>query len=309
MRNMKNIEVIERKGIGHPDTIADDLSERLSEELFREYKKVYGSPKHYNVDKTMVCAGEIQNNKFTNPVKIVFAGQYTKLKNIDDILEKTVKDILSFEIKKGMKYEVYNFLNQGSPDLNDIFACQKANDTSFAVGLPESKNEKLVKEIGNYIDNLHKTDKHIGRDNKVMFVFDGKEKHIYIALAFINNFKSKEEYFKYKKQLEEKLKAKFKIKNIQINIGDTKELQFLTKTGTSLEMGDSGATGRGNRRNGLITPTRPMTLEAYYGKNKITHIGRTYQDLAITMARKKKKNILLLNKIGGDIKKPIVFEI
>ena len=74
-------------------------------------------------------------------------------------------------------------------------------------------------------------------------------------------------------------------------------------------MGDSGATGRGNRRNGLITPTKPMTLEAYYGKNPITHIGRTYQDLAIDMAKKKKKDILLLNKIGGDIKKPMIFEI
>ena len=117
------------------------------------------------------------------------------------------------------------------------------------------------------------------------------------------------EYFDYKKQLAEKLKQKFKIKNLHINIGDTKETQFITKTGTSLEMGDSGATGRGNRRNGLITPTKPMTLEAYYGKNPITHIGRTYQDLAIEMAKKRKKNILLLNKIGGDIKKPMIFEI
>lgn len=303
------IEVIERKGIGHPDTIADNLSEKLSEVLFKEYKKLYGNPKHYNVDKTMVCAGEIQKGKFTTPVKIVFAGQYTKLKNIDSVLEKVIKETLAFEIDKGMKYEIYNFLNQGSPDLNDIFACKKANDTSFAVGLPETKNEKLVMDIGNYIDNLHKADKHIGTDNKVMFSFDGRDKNIYIALAFIDNFKTKEEYFKYKKQLEEKLKKKFKIKNIHINIGDTKETQFLTKTGTSLEMGDSGATGRGNRRNGLITPTRPMTLEAYCGKNKITHIGRTYQDLAIEMAKKKKKDILLLNRIGGDIKKPIVFEI
>lgn len=303
------VEVIERKGIGHPDTIADNLSERLSEKLFKEYIKIAGGPKHYNVDKTMVCAGEINRGKFTSPVKIVFAGQYTKLKNIDEILEKTIKEVLSFEIDNGMKYEVYNFLNHGSPDLNDIFACKKANDTSFAVGLPESKNEKLVKDIGNYIDNLHKTDKHIGTDNKVMFAFDGKDKSVFIALAFMDNFKSKAEYFKYKTQLEEKLKTKFKLKNIQINIGDTKDTQFLTKTGTSLEMGDSGATGRGNRRNGLITPTRPMTLEAYYGKNKITHIGRTYQDLALTMAKKKKKDILLLNKIGGDIKKPIIFEI
>ncbi|HOW29768.1 MAG TPA: methionine adenosyltransferase [archaeon] len=299
------IEVIERKGIGHPDTIADNLSEKLSKALLKEY----GTMKHYNVDKTMVCAGEIEKGKFKTPVKIVFAGQYTKVKNIDKILESVVKETLDFEIKNGLKYKVYNFLNQGSPDLNDIFACKKANDTSFAVGHQETNNEKLVLDIGKYIDNLHKTGKHIGTDNKVMFTYDGKEKSVYIALAFLDSFKTTKEYFEYKKQLEKELKQKFKIKNLYINIGDTKEAQFITKTGTSLEMGDSGATGRGNRRNGLITPTKPMTLEAYYGKNPITHIGRTYQDLAIEMAKKKNKNILLLNKIGGDIKKPIVFEI
>jgi len=299
------IEVIERKGIGHPDTIADNLSEGLSKKLLKEYGRV----KHYNVDKTMVCAGEIEKEKFKTPVRIVFAGQYTKIKNIDSILEDVVKETLVFEIKNGLEYKIYNFLNQGSPDLNDIFACKKANDTSFAVGYPETENEKLVKSIGSYIDHLHKTDKHIGTDNKVMFAFDGKEKSVYIALAFLDSFKDTKEYFDNKKQLEEKLKQKFKIKNLNINIGDTKETQFITKTGTSLEMGDSGATGRGNRRNGLITPTKPMTLEAYYGKNPITHIGRTYQDLAIEMAKKKKKDILLLNKIGGDIKKPMIFEI
>lgn len=299
------IEVIERKGIGHPDTIADNLSEELSKKLLKEYRTM----KHYNVDKTMVCAGEIEKGKFKTPVRIVFAGQYTKIKNIDSILEDVVKEILAFEIKNGLKYKIYNFLNQGSPDLNDIFACKKANDTSFAVGYLETESEKLVKSIGSYIDNLHKTDKHIGTDNKVMFTFDGKEKSVYIALAFLDSFKSTKEYFDYKKQLAEKLKQKFKIKNLNINIGDTKETQFITKTGTSLEMGDSGATGRGNRRNGLITPTKPMTLEAYYGKNPITHIGRTYQDLAIEMAKKRKKDILLLNKIGGDIKKPMTFEI
>lgn len=299
------IEIIERKGIGHPDTIADNLSEALSNALRKEYK----THKHYNVDKTMVCAGEITRGKITGPVKIVFAGQYTKVRNIDLILKKIVKEILAFEIKNGLEYEIYNFLNQGSPDLNDIFSCKKANDTSFAVGYKETENEKLVLKLGKYIDDLSKTEKKIGTDNKIMFIDDSKEKTIYIALAFLDKFKTTEEYFKYKKEIEEKIKQKFKIKKLYINIGDTKKTQFITKTGSSLEMGDSGATGRGNRRNGLITPTKPMTLEAYYGKNPVTHIGRTYQDLAIKMAKNKTKPILLLNKIGGDIKKPMIYEI
>lgn len=87
---------------------------------------------------------KIEKNVFKSPVKIVFAGQYTKLKNINKILEKVVKETLKFEIKNGLKYEIHNFLNQGSPDLNDIFDCKKAKDTSFSVGYKETKNEKFV---------------------------------------------------------------------------------------------------------------------------------------------------------------------
>jgi len=302
---MKKIEIIERKGIGHPDTIADNLSESLAQKL----NKIYNSKKHYNVDKVMVCAGEIKNNNFIKPVKIVFAGQYTKLKNISKILKDTVKEILFSEIKNGLKYKIYNFLNEGSKDLNYVFNNNKANDTSFSVGHLETDNEKLVKKIGTYLDTRHITNKNIGTDNKIMFIDDTKLKTIYIALAFLNNFKDKKDYFKIKSILEEKIKNKFNIDNVYINLADTNESQFITKTGTSLEMGDSGATGRGNRRNGLITPTKPMTLEAYSGKNLTTHIGRTYQDLAIKISKKRKKNVLLLNKIGGDVNKPIIYDI
>lgn len=306
---MNNIEIIERKGIGHPDTIADNLSEELSKRLLKEYELIYKSPKHYNVDKTMVCAGEIEKGYFKTEVKIVFAGQYTKIKDIDRILDLVVKNVLAFEIKNGLKYKIYNFLNQGSVDLNDIFSNKKSNDTSFGVGIIETKNEKLVKLLGKYVDNLSKTHQKIGTDNKIMFIDDGKSKQIYIALAFLDQFKDSIEYFDYKNDLEQKIRKKYKINNLFINVGDTKESQFITKTGTSLEMGDSGATGRGNRRNGLITPCRSMTLEAYCGKNSITHIGKIYQDLALKVAKKRGKNVLLLNRIGGDLNKPMVFEI
>ncbi len=294
---MTRIEIIERKGIGHPDTIADNFSENLGKRLKEEYLKVYKKELHYNVDKTLVCAGEIKQNKFISPVKIVFGGQYTKIKNINKILIEVTKETLKTEIKRGLKYKIYNFLNQGSLDLNNNFNLKKSNDTSFAVGHPETKNERLVKSLGFFLDNLHRRKDFIGTDNKIMFIFDGKKTEIYIALAFLKKTKN---YFKEKERLEEEIFKKFKI-NVKINTADTIESQFLTKTGTSLEMGDSGATGRGNRRNGLITPQKPMTLEAYYGKNSLTHIGRIYQDKAISIAKKEKRNILLINKIGNNL--------
>jgi S-adenosylmethionine synthetase len=37
-----------------------------------------------------------------------------------------------------------------------------------------------------------------------------------------------------------------------------------------------GRVGRGNRVCGLITPYRPMTLEAAAGKNPYNHVGKLY---------------------------------
>ena len=60
---------------------------------------------------------------------------------------------------------------------------------------------------------------------------------------------------------------------------------FLTVTGTSAEMGDDGSVGRGNRCNGLITPNRPMSMEATSGKNPINHIGKIYNILSTKLAK------------------------
>ncbi|MDD3178156.1 MAG: methionine adenosyltransferase [Candidatus ainarchaeum sp.] len=301
---MTIIDIIERKGIGHPDTIADNLSENLKKKLDKEYFKQYKKLCHFNVDKTLVSAGEIKKNKFINPVRIVFAGQYTKLLNIDDILLQVVKKTLKVEINRGLEYKIYNFLNQGSFDLTNNFNFKKSNDTSFSVGFKLSKNHKLVKNIGKYLDNLYKLNKFIGTDNKIMLIEKDNRINLYIALAFLNI----KNYFKEKKKIENYLKNKYKV-NVKINNADTKNIKFITKTGTSLEMGDSGMTGRGNRRNGLITPLMPMTLEAYYGKNSNTHIGRIYQDFAQKISNKKNKNVLLINKIGNDILDYDIFEI
>jgi S-adenosylmethionine synthetase len=55
-------------------------------------------------------------------------------------------------------------------------------------------------------------------------------------------------------------------------------------TGTSAESGDDGEVGRGNRASGLITPYRPMTMEAVAGKNPVTHVGKIYNIVASRIA-------------------------
>jgi S-adenosylmethionine synthetase len=45
------LEIVERKGLGHPDTICDALAENLSVALSRFYIERFGTILHHNVDK------------------------------------------------------------------------------------------------------------------------------------------------------------------------------------------------------------------------------------------------------------------
>jgi S-adenosylmethionine synthetase len=89
---------------------------------------------------------------------------------------------------------------------------------------------------------------------------------------------------------------------------------YLTTTGTSAEQGDDGSVGRGNRANGLITPNRPMSMEATSGKNPVNHIGKLYNLLSTEMARSvvaevggiRQLQIRLLSQIGEPIDQPHV---
>ena len=56
---------------------------------------------------------------------------------------------------------------------------------------------------------------------------------------------------------------------------------YLTAIGSSIESGDEGVVGRGNRANGLISMLRPMSVEGVSGKNPVYHVGKLY-NLAAT---------------------------
>lgn len=51
------MEIVERKGTGHPDTICDALAENLSAALRRFWLEMIGAVPHYNVDKVLLRGG------------------------------------------------------------------------------------------------------------------------------------------------------------------------------------------------------------------------------------------------------------
>ena len=52
------IEFVERKGLGHPDYIADASSEESSRKLSKYYLDRFGIILHHNLDKTLLVGGQ-----------------------------------------------------------------------------------------------------------------------------------------------------------------------------------------------------------------------------------------------------------
>ncbi|MEM1777438.1 MAG: methionine adenosyltransferase, partial [Acidilobaceae archaeon] len=190
---------------------------------------------------------------------------------------------------------------------------------------PLSLLERLVYETERFLNSRSFKAKYpmVGEDVKVMGLRNGKHISLTIAAAMISSLiQDIGEYWAIKEQVKEevlnlasRIASNYDVE-VYINTGDIREknIAYLTVTGTSAEHGDDGATGRGNRVNGLITPFRPMSLEATAGKNPVSHVGKVYnvvaRDIANTIYAKLSDRevstvyVSLLSQIGKEIDKP-----
>ena len=74
-------EVVERKGKGHPDYIADAIAEEVSVELSKWYLKHFNHILHHNVDKVLVVGGQswrtFGKGEVVQPIRIIVSGRAT----------------------------------------------------------------------------------------------------------------------------------------------------------------------------------------------------------------------------------------
>src|SRR5271157_2165233 len=75
------VEFVERKGLGHPDTLCDALAEEFSLSLSRFYLDRFGLILHHNVDKALLWGGQAQpafgGGKILRPIEIYLSGRAT----------------------------------------------------------------------------------------------------------------------------------------------------------------------------------------------------------------------------------------
>ncbi|MDD2473627.1 MAG: methionine adenosyltransferase [Methanoculleus sp.] len=337
----QRIELVERKCLGHPDSLADGVAESISRALSRSYLEECGSVLHHNTDQGEVVAGEsipqFGGGRITKPIYFLISGRATRTFNGVNI----PADAIAVEAARSYIKKILPIINMdrdvivdcrmgnGSTDLRDVFrSCEgkvpRANDTSFGVGhAPFSEAESIVKGVAAFIDDeLRLKYPVIGQDCKIMCLRDGDVITLTIAMAFVDRYcSSLAEYVEQKNVLTEQIALvakRFTQRKVNVAINTADDLEggsvFLTVSGTSAEMGEDGSVGRGNRSNGLITPNRPMSMEATSGKNPINHIGKIYNLLSTQIAQDcvreidgiEEMYVRLLSQIGYPIDQPHV---
>jgi S-adenosylmethionine synthetase len=236
-------------------------------------------------------------------------------KPIREIIENATATHFHKNVKNLLQFEVEPRVEEGAPELRSLIG-RGANDTSIGVGYaPLSETEQLILDLEEVVRSVPG----VGEDIKLMAVRVGDKLTLVVAAAMVSRFiSSREEYDEAKFRVQEAVtrKAQGQVAGdlkVCVNCADAGENIYLTVTGTSIEMGDDGATGRGNRGNGLITPMRPMTMEAIAGKNPVSHVGKIYNVLAQKAASEIAKlegveeaYVTLVSKIGSPISQPLL---
>ncbi len=340
----QRLEIVERKGLGHPDYICDAVMEQISLRLSKEYMEKTGTILHHNVDKSLLVAGQSElrfgGGTVKQPMLFVFGDRATtefdgtKI-NVEEIAVNVAKEWFRKNMRfvdpdKHVKYQVE--LKPGSAGLVDIFKRKGkvlgANDTSAAVGYaPMTRTEKIVLKTEQFLNSKEFKQRHpeSGEDIKVMGSRNNNNLNLTISMAFVDHFiGSEEEYFEKKAKILEEINkfvranTDFEKINIQLNTLDERgrgiDGVYLTVLGTSADSGDSGQVGRGNRVNGLISLNRPFCSEAAAGKNPVSHVGKIYNVLTFRVAQHVYKEvpeleevyIWLLSEIGRPIDQPAI---
>jgi len=315
-------EVVERKGIGHPDTLSDGIAESVSMEYSRLTRQKYGAVLHHNIDKLGVKGGHWQRDfgtgKMLKPATVVFGGRMStefagEKIDIQELQAAVAHDYLLKVMPHLGKYPDHVKFDFGTSNfsvnptwykprsLDDVPDArhQWANDTSVTVShFPLSPTESLVKALERhfYTGPYQPRYSFIGQDIKVMAVRRQDEIDITVCVPFISTETPDRKFYDEMKgqitsELSEVAKTVVSEKmrvNVSVNTADEnkhRKLIYMTATGSCIEFGEEGFVGRGNGPNGLISSMRVHSMEAAFGKNPVYHTGRVHAFFSAEIAK------------------------
>ncbi len=337
----QDVEIVERKGVGHPDSVCDGVAEAVSRALSELYLERVGKVLHYNTDETQLVAGHAApafgGGEVLEPIYLLIVGRATKTYEgeqfpVESTALSAAHDYLATvapELDLGTDVVVDVKLGEGSGDLQSVFGedgveVPMANDTSYGVGhAPLTETERVVLEAERELNGPYAEENpELGPDVKIMGKREGDHLDVTVAAAMVD--RHVEDMAAYTdavagvRERVTELAESITDRSVSVEVNTADDLDagsiYLTTTGLSAEQGDDGSVGRGNRANGLITPNRPMSMEATSGKNPVNHIGKIYNLLSTEVAEAvvdevdgiRDLQVRILSQIGRPIDQPHV---
>ncbi len=339
----QQIEIVERKGLGHPDSICDAVMEEVARAINAEYQHRFGQVLHNNIDKGLLVAGRVRRRlgggRMLRPMELIIGDRATfRLGRVRVPIKEIALEAAKGWFRKSLRhvdpirclrYRVV--LSEGSDELADIFrrdGVRGANDTSATVGYaPLSETEQMVLWVERYLNSpgFKTAFPETGEDVKVMGVRTDRELSLTVAMPLLCEvIASEEAYFRRKAEIVQALRQALPVSpgldkiNLVLNQLDREGRglggMYLSLLGTSAEDADSGQVGRGNRVNGVIPLNRPVSGEAAAGKNPVSHIGKIYAVLSHRIADQiyqqvggvREVYVWLVGQIGRPINEPWV---
>ena len=315
------VELVERKGIGHPDTLADMIAMNFSNIYSNHTLNRFGKIPHHWADKVTIVGAqsEIDYGKgcLNEPMKIFQFGRVSSKVGKEDIdinslFREAVDDVFHRVFDKlyndrmvicealthsssGPDHPKEFYNPESSKDVEKSTSSPKSNDTIILTSFTHlTPLEQMIVEVENLINSKKFKEEYpsTGYDVKVLAARIEEQVDMTICIPFIGERTPSPKF--YKKQLEE-IKKTLRSKiveeyplfdtNINLNTKDYGKYAYLTLIGTSCDKGGCGAVGRGNKYNGLITLNREMAVEAPAGKNPTHHSGRLYSEAIHRISR------------------------
>jgi S-adenosylmethionine synthetase len=330
------VEIVERKGIGHPDSLCDGMAERISVAYTRWCRHHLGVALHHNFDKVQLVAGATSvsfgGGRMLKPIRVQIAGRAAargpggEAVPVDLIAIDAAKSYLR-DTMRHLDPErhcvVDCFAGAGAAELVETVRQATANDTSIGVAhWPLSRLEQTVLETTMALNGALLNTFPIGEDAKVMGIRRAERIGLTCAVPLLaTEVGSRAQYRETKATLREALVNQARSVAgmpvaVDLNMADNENSVYLTLTGTSAECGDDGAVGRGNRVTGLITPFRASSMEAAAGKNPISHVGKLYNLLALraakaivgTLSEVREAEVALVGQIGLRLETPLIVQ-
>ncbi len=309
-------DAAERKGIGHPDSLADLVADTFSRRYSSWCLRQFGVVPNHWVDKVNLVGAVAEvgfgGYEIRKPVDCYLFGKVTDQIGatpvpVEAIFNDAVSTVLStalggLRILDHIRLHINNtrgvatdhapefYLPTAPTRLAGVLAEESvANDTVICVG---ASRRGLAADLDVFPA--------VGTDVKVMVVRVGTELDITAAIPCHPELVPSWEAYRaalgdvqavlsadLKRLLDQEPRAAaITGVTFQLNTKDLPGRGYLAPFGTSLGKGDCGAVGRGNRYSGAIEPLRPASCEAPAGKNPIHHVGKIYTAVAAEAAQR-----------------------